>query len=151
MTTITSDSFSKNKTNGLFAMLLRKIAGMVLFGIAVIMFISLMTHDPRDPNLLNLNTVAVNNLTGYYGAVFAGSLVLALGLGAYTLPLCVLCYALRLFYNHGLKHSRNRILFFPVFMALSALMLASIQAEWLLDQQSTLGGFVGHALFTFFT
>lgn len=66
----------------------RDASAVILFGIAVIIGISIYSFTPRDPSILTYvqNNGHVKNLTGRLGANIAGILVFLTGMGSVIIP-----------------------------------------------------------------
>ena len=77
----------------------REIAGVVLFALAVFLFLAVISYTPTDPSLSNYetSTTKISNIGGIIGSYLADILIRFLGLSAYWLPLFLLITSVKLF------------------------------------------------------
>jgi S-DNA-T family DNA segregation ATPase FtsK/SpoIIIE len=77
----------------------REIAALCLFGVALLLLLSLVTYHSNDPTLLTTSSGGrpVSNIVGIFGANLAALLLVAIGVSAYWLPVFLLAAALQLF------------------------------------------------------
>ncbi len=70
----------------------RDTSAVILFGIAIIIGISIYSFTPHDPSVLTYaqNSGHVKNLTGRLGANIAGILVFLTGMGSVVIPLALI-------------------------------------------------------------
>ncbi|HET57004.1 MAG TPA: DNA translocase FtsK [Deltaproteobacteria bacterium] len=92
----------------------REIAAVVLFAVAVFLFISLLSYDPRDPSFSHYvsEKIKAHNLAGIVGSYTADGMVLLLGLTAYLLPLGLAFLSFNLFTGKTKKIDSFKILGF---------------------------------------
>lgn len=62
-----------------------RLVGLLLFALAVAIFLSLWTYNPADPSLNTQTRTAPTNLLGVYGAIVADILMQTLAFAAYLL------------------------------------------------------------------
>ncbi len=78
-----------------------EIIGFLLLSLAVIIFLSLASYEPLDtPAHSSAPNVPAHNKAGVVGAYVAESLLLAVGIGAYLLPLVLLIWAWNTFWGN---------------------------------------------------
>jgi len=96
------------KTPGLFkGKFFREASGIILFGIALFVFLSLYSHNSSDPawnRFVSSKTVTVINTGGIIGAYLSDILVQGLGAGGYFLPLAIACIGWRVFSEKSYRH-----------------------------------------------
>ena len=70
----------------------REIAALCLFGVALLLLLSLVTYHSNDPTLLTTSSGGrpVSNIVGIFGANLAALLLVAIGVSAYWLPVFLL-------------------------------------------------------------
>jgi S-DNA-T family DNA segregation ATPase FtsK/SpoIIIE len=84
----------------------REVAALCLLFLALLFLLSLVTYQSGDPTLLTSSAShgSVRNLVGIVGANLAGFLLVAMGVGAYWLPVFFLVGALRLLLRRPVAH-----------------------------------------------
>jgi len=72
--------------------IVRDASAVILFGIAIIIGISIYSFTPHDPSALTYaqNSGHVKNLTGRFGANIAGIFIFLIGIGSFIIPLALI-------------------------------------------------------------
>ena len=73
-----------------------RLVGLLLFALAVAIFLSLWTYNPDDPSLNTQTRIAPTNLLGVYGAIVADILMQTLALAAYLLIPTLLLWGVKI-------------------------------------------------------
>jgi len=84
-----------------------EISGVLAFASALIVSVSLITHDKWDPSPFTYThpgTAHVKNLLGIFGAYLSDILFQSFGFTAYIIPLILLVYGLRKIFKKKAKH-----------------------------------------------
>lgn len=127
----------------------REIAGVVLFALAVFLFLSVISYSPSDPSLSNYETsrAKISNIGGVIGSYLADLLIRFLGLSAYWLPLFLLITSVKLFLDAGFLFRPGWIGgFVGLIVTTSGLFAHAYKLIPLVDTPFAAGGFVGTLL-----
>ncbi|NPV05398.1 MAG: DNA translocase FtsK [Syntrophaceae bacterium] len=124
----------------------REIAGVVLFALAVFLFLSVISYSPTDPSLSNYETsrAKIANIGGVIGSYIADILIRFLGLSAYWLPLFLLITSVKLFLDAGFLFRPGWIGGFAgLVVTTSGLFAHAYRLIPLVDTPFAAGGFAG--------
>ena len=127
----------------------REIAGVVLFALAVFLFLSVISYTPTDPSLSNYetSTTKISNVGGIIGSYLADMLIRFLGLSAYWLPLFLLITSVKLFLDSEFLFRPGWIGgFIGLIVTTSGLFAHAYKLIPLVDTPFAAGGFVGTLL-----
>ncbi len=127
----------------------REIAGVVLFALAVFLFLSVISYSPADPSLSNYETsrAKISNVGGIIGSYVADLLIRFLGLSAYWLPLFLLITSVKLFLDAGFLFRSGWIGgFVGLVVTTSGLFAHAYKLIPLVDTPFAAGGFAGTLL-----
>jgi len=127
----------------------REIAGVVLFALAVFLFLSVISYSPADPSLSNYETsrAKISNVGGIIGSYVADLLIRFLGLSAYWLPLFLLITSVKLFLDAGFLFRPGWIGgFVGLVVTTSGLFAHAYKLIPLVDTPFAAGGFAGTLL-----
>jgi S-DNA-T family DNA segregation ATPase FtsK/SpoIIIE len=132
----------------------REIAGVVLFALAVFLFLSVISYTPMDPSLSNYetSTTKIANIGGIIGSYLADILIRFLGLSAYWLPLFLLITSVKLFLDAEFLFRPGWIGgFIGLILTTSGLFAHSYKLIPLIDTPFAAGGFAGTLLSEYLT
>ena len=96
---IQSDKFDsstmniKNIANLTFIFILRRlieILGLVVLILGFLLFISLLTYSPQDPNFIFPENTQIKNLLGYQGSYVSDLFFQSIGLIAFLIPITLI-------------------------------------------------------------
>lgn len=120
-----------------------ELIGLGLFAVGVIFALMLWSYSPDDPNRFNITSEPVKNTLGELGAAISSTLILTVGKAAWIIPLCAFVWAVRFILHIGERRAIGRIIFLPIFAAITAVLCAAhIPAEdW--THSFGLGGLFG--------
>jgi DNA segregation ATPase FtsK/SpoIIIE, S-DNA-T family len=127
----------------------REIAGVVLFALAVFLFLSVISYSPTDPSLSNYetSTTRISNVGGIIGSYLADILIRFLGLSAYWLPLFLLITSVKLFLDSEFLFRPGWIGgFIGLIVTTSGLFAHAYKLIPLIDTPFAAGGFAGTLL-----
>jgi S-DNA-T family DNA segregation ATPase FtsK/SpoIIIE len=115
----------------------REALSIVLLGVCAILFLSIVSYDWRDIGLLQMPPNSPpSNFIGPVGAWLSFVLFMALGVGAYMVPLWFLAFGIVLIFR-GVEHVRAKLVWAALFM-LSLACLVDAQADWFLGPMKSL-------------
>lgn len=120
-----------------------EIQAIVLFAIAILIFISLATFDFSDLRIFTSKpNLPVRNFAGLFGACLGGCLFFIMGLSAYCIPLLILSWAIARF--SGITPQKLYFkLFGTFFLVLASSSIFSILGRGDNSFRFSLGGMVG--------
>jgi len=126
---------------------LTELLGLGFIFSAIITSLALYSYSPNDPNFLNSTSGDVKNLMGFYGASYAMTLMFAIGWASWACSLALLIWGFRLLFHRGSHLILRRGVFLPIFLAFTAVFMATNvpPANW--PNSYNLGGFSGDAIF----
>ena len=126
---------------------LMELLGLFFIFCAFITSAALYSYTPNDPNFLNSTSGNVQNLMGFYGASYAMTLMFAIGWASWACSLAMFIWGLRLLLHRGHQLILKRGVFLPIFLAFTAVFMATNvpPANW--PNSYNLGGFSGDAIF----
>jgi DNA segregation ATPase FtsK/SpoIIIE, S-DNA-T family len=127
----------------------REIAGVLLFALAVFLFLSVISYTPTDPSLSNYetSTTKISNVGGIIGSYLADILIRFLGLSAYWLPLFLLITSVKLFLDSEFLFRPGWIGgFIGLIVTTSGLFAHAYKLIPLIDTPFAAGGFAGTLL-----
>ena len=126
---------------------LMELLGLILIFCAFITSTALYSYSPNDPNFLNSTSGDVQNIMGFYGASYAMTLMFAIGWASWACSLAMIIWGFRLLLHRGHQLILKRGVFLPIFLAFTAVFMATNvpPANW--PNSYNLGGFSGDAIF----
>ncbi len=120
-----------------------EIQAIVLFAIAIILFISLATFDPSDLSVFTSRpNYPVRNFAGIFGAYLAGIIFFIMGLSAYIVPVLFLIWAISRFSGFSPQKLYFKV-FGTLFLILASSSIFSILGRGDNSFRFRLGGIVG--------
>ncbi|MDB9850826.1 DNA translocase FtsK 4TM domain-containing protein [Amylibacter sp.] len=124
-----------------------ELLGLGFIFSAMITSLALYSYSPNDPNFLNSTSGDVKNVMGFYGASYAMTLMFAIGWASWACSLALLIWGFRLLFHRGSHLILRRGVFLPIFLAFTAVFMATNvpPANW--PNSYNLGGFSGDAIF----
>ena len=118
---------------------LMEILGLVLLILSVILFVSLLTADRKDPSFTMISDAPVQNLLGSFGAHVSAGLYAVLGLSAFALAIVPLFWGVSYIRKQPVPHMRWRLVLLPICLILIAGSLYAFDGGGVSDN----GGAVG--------
>ena len=104
----------------------KELIGLACLALAVMSALMIGTYSPDDPNWLVATDAPVNNWMGRMGASLAHPLVMIVGMAAWTIPLMLAAWGLRLSVHLGEERVAGRVVFAPIAVALAAIYCATL-------------------------
>ena len=123
--------------------------GILLFLAGLLSALSLLSHDPRDPNLFSLTTgepASPTNWIGGFGASISAALYQILGLAAWGLPTLLLVWGWRRFWQRPFENPATKAAGVALlFLSVPALLSLALGRRTLFGEELEAGGIVGRA------
>ncbi|HQU82938.1 MAG TPA: DNA translocase FtsK 4TM domain-containing protein, partial [Pyrinomonadaceae bacterium] len=128
---------SSTKTNSRY----NELVALALSVVALLVFLSLVTHSAYDWSFNTSTSQKTQNLIGVFGAVISDLMFQAIGISAYIFPVLILLIAWRILRSETLSPSFGRIL---------GILLFIVAASGLTSLFDFGGGIVGAVFAKFF-
>jgi S-DNA-T family DNA segregation ATPase FtsK/SpoIIIE len=103
---------------------LAEALGFALLLACLLLFLSLLTYDPRDGSLNTAVDAAPHNFLGRDGAVLADLLWQSLGLACFLIPILLLAWSFRLMLHRPPRSAWTRLALLPAVLTLGAAALS---------------------------
>ena len=117
-----------------------EIVGILAIFLSLVVFISLITHNPLDPSPFTHSSskvTVVKNLLGIFGSYLSDTLLQIFGVTAYTIPFILCVYGLRKIFGREEKHKRG------LSAAATIILIISVSSLLTLIFKESSGGIVG--------
>src|SRR6266545_4815510 len=125
--------------------------GVLLILVGVLTALSLLSHDPRDPNLFSITAggeaASPNNWIGGFGASLSAALYALVGFAAWGVPVLLLLWAWRMFRRRPVENPTTPAAgFVLLFVSIPALLSLGFGRRPLFGEEAEAGGVVGRAI-----
>lgn len=121
----------------------RELVGMALVAVGVLVVMLLGSYSPNDPSWMAVSDAPVDNWLGRIGAGIASPLFVIIGRGAWLLPAGLIVWGLRCILHRGEERAMQRLVFFPIGVAVAAVYAALLVPGEGWGQAFGLGGHFG--------
>ncbi len=104
-----------------------EISGVLSILVGLVVFISLVSHNPWDPSPFiyrSSNATELKNMLGPFGSYLSDTLLQTIGFSAYILPVILVLYGLKKVFGKTIKH-RHRLL---VFIGVIVILILSVSS-----------------------
>jgi DNA segregation ATPase FtsK/SpoIIIE, S-DNA-T family len=121
----------------------RELVGVGLLALALVLVLMLASYSPDDPGWMVATEEPAQNRFGWFGAGLASTLMIILGLGAWSIPLILAAWGLRFVLHRGEDRAIGRIVFAVIGIALTSVFAATSVPgpDW--PHSFSLGGLFG--------
>jgi S-DNA-T family DNA segregation ATPase FtsK/SpoIIIE len=125
--------------------------GVLLVLVALLTALSLLSHDPGDPNLFSITrggeAASPNNWIGGFGASLSAALYALVGVAAWGVPALLLFSGWRMFRQRPLESPGSKATGFALlFVSVPALLSLMFGRRTLFGEEADAGGVVGRAV-----
>ena len=133
-----------NKTADFILKRLSELIGVVLIVASILLFISLLSYSPEDPNFIFPENVQVNNIFCVRGSYVADIFFQSIGLISFLIPVSLFFTGLSIAINKKLIVIIDSIFFIFLYSILATIFFGNFYNEtyWLLINGNN--GFVGN-------
>ncbi len=133
-----------NKTADFILKRLSELIGVVLIVASILLFISLLSYSPEDPNFIFPENVQVNNILGVRGSYVADIFFQSIGIISFLIPVSLFFTGLSIAINKKLIVIIDSIFFIFLYSILATIFFGNFYNEtyWLLINGNN--GFVGN-------
>ena len=97
-----SDMKIKQISNTILQFVIKRLVeifGIIVFFIGILLFVSLITYSPNDPNFIFPENTEISNLLGYQGSYSADLFLQSIGLISYLVSLTLIFTGINIFRN----------------------------------------------------
>jgi S-DNA-T family DNA segregation ATPase FtsK/SpoIIIE len=122
-----------------------ELIGFAAFALSILIGAMLWSYTPEDPSWVAATSAPAQNLLGGFGAEVAWRLMLTIGWASWCLPALFLVWGSRFVLHVGEKRLLSRAISIPVFIAFSAVFLATHVPRSSWQHGFGLGGLSGDA------
>jgi len=124
-----------------------ELIGFALIAIGILFALILWSYSPDDPNRFNVTSQPAQNMLGELGAAVASTLILTIGKAAWIIPVFMLTWGLRFILHIGEVRAVSRVIFSPIFAAITAILFAAHVPATTWSHSFGLGGLFGDMAF----
>ncbi len=123
---------------------LAEIFGIVIFVAGLLLFLSLLTYSPQDPNFIFPKNTEINNIFGFQGSFVADLFFQSIGLISYIFSITLIITGINIFRIKEFFLIIENIFFAIIYSIFGTLFLAHFYFEGFLLYINGNGGFVGN-------
>ncbi len=144
------DSFNmdiKKITNNASNFIIKRlieILGLLLFFLALMLMVALITYSPEDPNFIFSEGTKIDNLLGYRGSFTADIFFQSIGLISYLVAISLLITGINIFIKKKILLIIDSVFFITLYSSLGSLFLSYFYNDNLELHINGNGGFVGN-------
>ena len=123
-----------------------QLSGLILTILAILIFLSLLSYAPDDPNFIVSNNVEIKNILGLNGSLVSDFILQSIGIVSFFLCVNIFVWGVQIIIQKNLNLLLTKI-FFSIIYIISSCATISIyygQSFWLVDNGN--GGFVGNSI-----
>ncbi len=124
-----------------------EFAGILTLISAVLIFISLISYDPNDPNFIYPESQKINNLLGIKGSISADFLFQSIGLISYFIPLTLIFVSTKIFFEKKFNSIIKSLFYLVCYSLVGTIFLTQFYKEAFFLIINGNGGFVGNYLY----
>ncbi len=122
---------------------LSEIFGIIVFSAGVLLFASLLTYSPEDPNFIFASNTKIQNILGFQGSFVSDLFFQSIGLISYLFSLTLIVSGINIFRTKEFFLFIENIFFATIYSILGTLFLAHFYSNSFALYINGNGGFVG--------
>nr|WP_323778318.1 DNA translocase FtsK 4TM domain-containing protein [Amylibacter sp.] len=122
-----------------------ELVGLAMVAFSILLGAMLWTYTPEDPSWLSATSAPAQNILGTFGASISSRLILTIGWASWCLPVLFFVWGSRFVLHQGDTRLLSRAISIPVFVAFTAVFLATHVPLESWDHGFGLGGLSGDA------
>jgi len=123
--------------------------GFLILIFAFMMFLSLISYDPNDPNFIYPENHEIKNFLGINGSIGADFLLQSIGLISYFLPITLIFLSITLIYQKTLISILNSFFYMVCYSIVGSIFLTQFYKEAFFLAINGNGGFVGNYFYNY--
>ena len=121
-----------------------ELSGFFLISVATLLFLSLLSYSPEDPNFIFNENVEVQNILGKKGSFISDLFLQSFGLVSFLVPLSLLVLGINIFKSKILIQLLESIFFIVLYLFFGSIFLATFYENSFELSINGNGGFVGN-------
>ena len=121
-----------------------EIAGIIIFIIGILLFVSLISYSPEDPNFIFSENTKINNFLGYQGSYISDLFLQSIGIISYLIPLTFLITGFNIFKRKNIFLILENTFFIVVYSIIGSSFFNYYYTEAFELYINGNGGFVGN-------
>ncbi len=123
-----------------------EILGIIVFSAGILLFLSLITYSPEDPNFIFTDKTGINNILGFQGSFISDLFLQSIGLIAFMFSLTLIVTGINIFRVKEFFIIFENIFFTIIYSIFGTLFLAHFYQNAFTLYINGNGGFVGNYL-----
>ena len=123
---------------------LAEIFGIVIFAAGLLLFLSLLTYSPQDPNFIFPENAEIKNILGFQGSFVADLFFQSIGLISYMITITLIITGINIFRIKEFLLIIENIFFSTIYSIIGTLFLSHFYLENFSLYVNGNGGFVGN-------
>ncbi len=124
-----------------------ELIGVLLLVFAILLFLSLISYNPNDPNFIYPENQKINNILGINGSISADFLLQSIGIVSFFLPLTLFFLSITIFFQKSLSQILSSLFFVVCYSIVGTVFLTQFYKEAFFLIINGNGGFVGNYLY----
>ncbi len=150
---IQSDKFDslimniKNIGNNILTFIIKRlieISGIIISITGILVFISLVSYSPSDPNFIFPENTQIKNLLGYHGSYISDLFLQTIGLIAYLIPITIFFNGINIFINKKFLILIENFFYILIYSSVGSVFLSFFYPDAFNLYINGNGGFVGN-------
>ncbi len=125
---------------------LAEILGIIVFGAGILLFLSLLTYSPEDPNFIFPDKKGINNILGFQGSFVSDLFFQSIGLISFMFSLTLIITGINIFREKEFFIIFENIFFAIIYSIFGTLFLAHFYQNAFTLYINGNGGFIGNYL-----
>ncbi len=121
--------------------------GIFILIFAILIFLSLISYNPSDPNFIYPDNHEIKNILGINGSISADFLLQSIGLISYFLPITLIFLSVSIIYTKDIIKIVDTLFFIICYSVIGAIFLEQFYKEAFFLIINGNGGFVGNYLY----
>ena len=117
--------------------------GILILIFSILIFVTLISYSPNDPNFIYPNNQDINNILGVNGSIVADFLLQSIGLVSYFLPITLIFLSFAIIYKKNLIQIINCLFYIVCYSIIGTIFLTQFYKEAFILIINGNGGFVG--------
>ena len=134
------------KTKGFIIKRIAELVGLLIIVLSILLFISLISYSPSDPNFLIEKSGEIQNLMGFRGSVISDFLFQSIGLISYLIPVTLFFLGTNLVIKKRLITTIDNLFFCVFYTFFGSIFFSYFKSQSFLLTINGNGGFVGNFL-----
>ena len=123
-----------------------EILGIIILTLGILLFISLISYSPEDPNFIFPENTKIKNYLGFYGSYTSDLFFQSIGLVAFLIPVTLIFTGINIFKKKEILFFIETLFFTVMYSLIGSLFFNYFYTETFTFYINGNGGFVGNYL-----